>query len=335
MATYYVDTAVGNNGNAGTSEGAGNAWATIQYANDNISNGDQVYIKASGDYTEGVTLTAGTVAAWRTFTGYTSTPGDGGKATIDASGQTNGMNCPGFASSYIRFENIIVENATGDGFEASATSYVAFINCEANSNGGVGFGGGPANAVYAHCAADGNTGDGFIIDVVAAAVFCSSTNNGGDGFVGNSNGGSFAYCISSSNVNDGFSNRSLIAVHCTIDGDGKDTDSGIITGGKGSAIVNNIIYDCTTGITGTAGYGGDVILSNLLYSNTANYSNVVNEQDNETGKAPGFTDEAGGDYTLAKGSDARNAGADVSGASSPGVDIGAHQSADAAVIITG
>ena len=50
--------------------------------------------------------------------------------------------------------------------------------------------------------------------------------------------------------------------------------------------------------------------------------------------------QAGGDYTLASDSAARNAGADASGTSSPGMDIGAHQSADAGgggsrVIITG
>jgi hypothetical protein len=37
MTTYYVDTAVGNDGNAGTSEGAGNAWATIDKAMNTVA----------------------------------------------------------------------------------------------------------------------------------------------------------------------------------------------------------------------------------------------------------------------------------------------------------
>jgi len=338
MPTYYVDGAVGNNGNLGTSEGAGNAWATIQYAVTNSSAGDQIYIKASADYTEGVTLTAGTAAAWKTFTGYTSTPGDGGKATVDATGYSYGIDFPGFANSYIRLENIIVENGTSGGTEASATGYVAYDNCEANNNGYDGFGSGPNYATYLNCSADGNTHDGFVVNNPAALAFCASTGNGGDGFFGGSHT-ALVGCVATSNAGDGISIRVLCAANCTIDGDGDDTDIGINIGEYPSLIINNIVYDCTTGIAGTSGFGGDIVSNNLLYANSTNFSNVENESNNLTTDPPAFTDEAGGNYTLASGSAAKNAGADASGTSSPGMDIGAHQSADAGggsrVIITG
>jgi len=49
-ATYYVDK-LGNDGNAGTSAGAGNAWLTMQSAHTQAANGDTVYVNA-GTYEE-------------------------------------------------------------------------------------------------------------------------------------------------------------------------------------------------------------------------------------------------------------------------------------------
>ena len=87
MTTYYVDGAVGNDGNAGTSEGAGNAWATIDHAMNTVAAGDKVFVKATGTYSE--TPVMDTVGASNnpiTFEGYTTTPGDNGKVTVDAIG---------------------------------------------------------------------------------------------------------------------------------------------------------------------------------------------------------------------------------------------------------
>ena len=49
--TWYVDGAVGNDSNAGTSPGAGNAWATIGKATSTAAAGDTVNVKASATYT--------------------------------------------------------------------------------------------------------------------------------------------------------------------------------------------------------------------------------------------------------------------------------------------
>ena len=48
MATYYVDGVDGDDGNLGTSEGVGNAWATVQKAADTVSAADTVNIKGNG-----------------------------------------------------------------------------------------------------------------------------------------------------------------------------------------------------------------------------------------------------------------------------------------------
>ena len=50
---YYVDPSVGDNGNAGTSAGAGNAWKDAEHAAETISGGGHtIYLKASADYTD-------------------------------------------------------------------------------------------------------------------------------------------------------------------------------------------------------------------------------------------------------------------------------------------
>lgn len=70
--------AVGDDANVGTSEGSGNAWKTIDKAMNTVAAGDKVWVKASANYTELVTIdTVGSIAAPIVFEGYTSTTGDG------------------------------------------------------------------------------------------------------------------------------------------------------------------------------------------------------------------------------------------------------------------
>jgi hypothetical protein len=101
-------------------------------------------------------------------------------------------------------------------------------------------------------------------------------------------------------------------VGCTIDGDGKDTDNGITLGGASvlAIIVNNVIYDCTTGLNSSAGDRGERVISrnNLVNANTTAYVNMAIFT-GELTSAPQFTNEVGGaDYTPAAGSPLINAG---------------------------
>ncbi len=92
MPIYYIDTAVGNDSNSGTSPGSGNAWATIQKFVTTAATGDTGYVKASGNYNEMVTMVNKPGFSNEfLLEGYTSTPGDGGRVIIDAQNTRN--NC--------------------------------------------------------------------------------------------------------------------------------------------------------------------------------------------------------------------------------------------------
>ena len=139
MTTYYVDGAVGDDGNAGTAEGAGNAWATIGQALSTVIAGDEVWIKASATYSETAAVsTAGSVASPISLRGYSSTPGDNGKITWDGTGQTTCLSDSGTSLRYLYYENIKFENANTYGIYMLQADALVFINCEFNNNGGDG-----------------------------------------------------------------------------------------------------------------------------------------------------------------------------------------------------
>ena len=109
MTVYYVDGAIGNDGNDGLAEGSSNAWATIDKAMNTVIAGDKVWVKATGNYNELATIdTAGTSSLNIVFEGYTSTTGDNGKVTIDA--QSTRASCiadaTGVGTHYV-FKNFI------------------------------------------------------------------------------------------------------------------------------------------------------------------------------------------------------------------------------------
>ncbi len=130
--TYFVDTAVGNDGNAGTSAGAGNAWATIGHATVTVVAGDTVNVKASGNYNESVACatTSGGANTQITFVGYTATVGDNGQVTID--GQNSRANClTTNGKTNYTWRNFIFTGATTRAFDntSSSTAYWIFENC--------------------------------------------------------------------------------------------------------------------------------------------------------------------------------------------------------------
>ena len=343
MATYYVDGAVGNDGNAGTSEGAGNAWATIQKAMDTVSPGDTVYVKASATYTENVQLTTvGTSNSPIVFVGYATTANrtDRGKVTIDASGLTNCLSHSTVTSQFFyTFENFKFINAVAAGVNYISRSHVIFRNCEFNNNGGYGIFG--ANGfTFESCIFSGNGAEGFRVGTAAQAFGCY--------FAGNTSSG--AYCTYGTISHSVFYNNgddaitflgsngfSCIVLDCTIDGNAQNTLDGIRFPASywGSYVaINNVIYDCTTGISGYAmGVGRFVGRNNLMNSNTTDYSDSTYETlVGEVTSAPAFTNEASQDYTLGSSSPALDAGFDayeVMGATQR-CDIGALESTEAA-----
>ena len=344
MATYFVDMAVGDDVNAGTSAGAGNAWKTIDKAMNTVAAGDKVWVKASANYTETATIdTVGTSGSPIVLEGYTTSTGDGGQAVIDgASTRANGIadSLGGTASILYAFKNFHLKNHTSDAVNLGVRiQRVTFVNCRAENNAGRGF---YVNqfACFYRCLADSNTGVSFQLSSNAILACCSIHTASG------------AHCIDGSTAltlynvliyNSGTAGRGVDSsggntqsaiFNCTIDGENAMATGIRFADGHLCSVVGNcIIYDCGTGIEQRVNDSGDlnVFFGNLLNSNTTNYLRYSCEKFGEVTGAPAFTDEAADDYTLTPGSPAKAAGfdaAEVLGNTSY-VDIGAHQRQEA------
>lgn len=140
MATdYYVDNVLGDNLNLGTSPGAGNAWATIQYSADNANvAGDRVFIKNTGTtYTLSATCdfdtNAGGVTGPIEFIGYTTTVTDKGLAVVTKAGGVNDL----FDSTqgYLHWENFELYGADAKGMDLNG-GYGLVRNCKVHDNTG-------------------------------------------------------------------------------------------------------------------------------------------------------------------------------------------------------
>jgi hypothetical protein len=189
----------------------------------------------------------------------------------------------------------------------------AFESCQFND--GTGDGIICAGAAFVGCKFYRNSLAAIDASAACFAFFCEFFSNG-------------SQAIDGAPSNDSF----LIAVNCTIDGDAKDTTIGIEKNVSFHGIViavNNIVYDCATGMQwgpgGTSNAEFGISLNNLLNSNTANYGNGAFTSAGEVTSAPGFTNEGTNDYSLAGGSAAKEAGFDQQNNS----DIGAHSTAAA------
>ena len=321
MTDYYVDGAVGNDANAGTAEGAGNAWATIGKAESVIGSGDHVYIKASAAYTEEVTLALsyGTSQTPPWYEGYTDTPGDGGRITWNAG--TNYCVTDNFNTRNFRFfRNINFVGGVAAAAHISTGDYPMFINCTFS----------------------GASSDGVLTDNNAVFVGCSFFNNGRYG--ANSGNSPFFYkCAFYGNASSQMSNSaSAIAIDClfynvpvdsalvpilasgqsnysaycgnTIVCEPTDAGDGInIFRAYPQAVYNNIFYECGgAGIgAGPGGTQGKSLIAdkNLFYNCGEDIDvNFIDGGNNLTGQDPLFTDVANDDYTLTNDSPAIDAG---------------------------
>lgn len=318
MTDYYVDNVTGNDGNAGTSEGAGNAWATIQYGLDTIANGDTLYVKAAATYTEvGISTSAvGTFSAPRHVVGYTSTITDEGKVTVTpASGY-----CIQFtgAGTYTTLHNFKFNGGASAGFYTAASDNFQFYNCEFSNNSGDGMFGDNTN-LFINCEATGNTGDGIDCDNDGMLIGCIVASNTIYGSITNTGYyyKSLFYGVAAGRWHVEDTNPEVI-ISCTFDGENQTSNADCIKIGTSTRVlVDNIIYDggrygVQWNSTGS-NQGAIVIAYNLVNSNgTSDYENVggygFTNGYHDVTTAPAFTNEGSDDYTLGGASPAIDAG---------------------------
>lgn len=330
MAVYYVDMAVGGDGNAGNAEGAGNAWQTVDKAMNTVGAADKVWVKASANYTELATIdTVGTTTNPIVFEGYTATPGDGGRATI--TGSAARANCiattlgDGVDVFYV-FKNFRLTNSTGVAFNAKL-DHLTFKNCKFDTAGAAGVW--TQLSLFEDCDFESNGGDGVIV-FAGGAIFvgCTFYSNVVSGIICEhslivlnctffSNG--------SHTMKVGKTDALCAIINCTIDGDSKDSITGFRLNNVGIvlAVVNTVAYDCGTGMSNDGGNMGERVVSrnNCVNANTADYNNMETFT-GEVVAAPNFVNEAAGaNYTPATGSPLIGAGFDVGS----NMDIGAIQ----------
>ncbi|KKL89377.1 hypothetical protein LCGC14_1915300 [marine sediment metagenome] len=326
MATYYVESGHGGS-DAGT---AANPWLTIDQAMNAVGAGDKVWVKASVDYTELVTIdTAGAANTPIVFEGYTTATGDGGRATITGSGARTSCITDSIGADtdiFYVFKNFRMTDATGSGFDSDC-DHITFKNCKFDTNGTHGCV--TRISVHESCEYMGNTSSGLELGGSAVVVGSTFYSN----LVGlGASGISFTVlgCTFFSNSQWGIAmgsggGSSQVVANCVIDGDGKDTDIGIRISNDLAVlgILNTVVYDCTTGISAGGGDMGERIVSrnNCVNANTANYVDIETFT-GEVTAAPDFVDEvAGADYTPNTGSPLVAAGYDLG----PDMDIGAIQ----------
>lgn len=314
---YYVDTAVGDDANAGTSEGSGNAWKTIDKAMNTVAAGEKVWVKATGTYVEIPTIdTAGTNTSPIVFEGYSSTTGDDGQVTI-SSGSTTNLSATLSLGVYYIFKNFIFDGGSGNACDPGGADVIMFVNCKFTNGGQDGLGGTGTNWMAFNCEFTNNTFFGY------------DNNSTSNSTVGNIFSGNGFGAVRMTQVtvlfykNLLFDNGTGIAadlngchasVSNTIDGENTSTVGiDIDSDSTYPIVVDNIIYDCGTGVEFSSALWNATVFAgyNLLNSNTNDYVNAGGAEMvgwMDVTSAPGFTDEANDDYTLGDTSPAIDAG---------------------------
>lgn len=270
MATYYVDGAVGNDANAGTSPGAGNAWATIGHAASTVAAGDKVNVKNSASYAELVAITtSGSVTANIVWEGYTTTVGDGGRAIIE--GGNTRATCLHLADKIFNvWKNFTFQGATTQIIGWSGTAEIRFYNCRILKGTGA-----------APVSMQATSGFSFPL---SAFVGCEVGNFAGAG-IQNVNIVQVAYCDIHDLGGVGISAAGFHPVGpiignriytCTGNGIGIGPTSEPFAG-YGVVITSNSIYACADGINIDGGTNGTcLIANNVITAGTGWGINVPN-----------------------------------------------------------
>lgn len=309
--TYYVDLATGDDLDDGLSEG--NAWASIGKAMGTVAAGDVVQVKGGADYTaeHGASDSIGQIQAVGdavntiTFIGYTTTIGDGTFACVTLNAGANALataidGSVAGVNTYYSFKFFRFTGGSGMGVTLATNRRSLFELCRFDNNGDDGASLGES-CILVGCQADNNTDKGIEgLESNTKILTCIAFNNGGIGLLGSNNAvymNSIAYNNSGGQISTAGSSGQVV-MNSTVDGVG--SQNGLISFRRGAAL-NNIIYDCVTGIAGDAGNSdGNISLNNLFFSNDTDRTNWPSDASDVSGN-PLFL----GEGSLVEGSDGK------------------------------
>jgi hypothetical protein len=313
MTTYWVDDDTGLDADDGLSEA--DAFKTIQKALDTVAAGDLVNVKNTNFYDENLTvITSAAVGTKVVLEGYATTPGDGGRVTIQPSGGVDVVDPAAtqlYLWSYFTFDGV---NVSAGCFESTSSNFHAFFECvfENAGNRAVNVN---DNYLFIRCVFRNCTG-GVLTDLDAMFFGCVFHGNGSN--VTNLNGDSLYYkCV----FYDGPVSQFMRTGHsriiaCLFDGEAKSGIGGYSATSSAptdEVVIDNIFYDLATalGIPSIAGQQvAKTILYNHFHSNTSDYNQTVEPlswmEDFDSSGDLLFVDETNRDYTLGAASPAKD-----------------------------
>jgi len=335
MASPWYVTHDAGGGGVGT---AGDPF-TLTEALDTVAAGETVYVKASGVYnveyaTGGAkncvmyANTDGTKTNRIRWVGYHTTIADGGIVTIDATDSLTSAILI-WTADYNSFENFRFIQGTVYGADINGQIQIYFKNCGFEENGDVGAKDG-SRTVFVACRFINNVQEGYFSLLGSCTwIACIFSGNNKSACLTTTQVSIFYACVffdnGSGSVPYGiydFSDTYIICLNCTFDGENIATSRAVSLVGAVNNVppvmVNCIFHDFASGVYADAGIYSPII-NCLFNSNTADTTNIAPVpttgdgigNDGKVEAVPGFTNEAGDDYTLAGGSDAIGAGIDA------------------------
>ncbi len=170
-----------------------------------------------------------------TYEGYTTTPGDGGKATFDAGGTDTSLMVASGAGSILK--NVVFTNSASSGTANNlfVSGSVCVIGCVATGARAFGMAGSASGATFIECEAYGNNTSG-------------TANTGGFGAT-SAAGVTFVRCISHDNTGANSNGFTLLANACVLIDciSESNANAGVLVTGAFLAIVKNCDFYNNTG----------------------------------------------------------------------------------------
>ena len=276
---------------------------------ESMTAGDTIYVE-NGTYTPGAAISIlkdGTALLPIKLIGYNSSRDDAPTGNDRPLIQTAGNSFSWQNGNYWIFENLRLTTSNTLGFRAGSSGLIRNCKCTQSAANGVGFYIGTYGSIY-DCEAindnvAGHQGDGFVLSNIATLI--SSRAFDFDQGVLVNYGSLVQWCVID-NCAEGIELISLYGsqILCNVLNDCEDAIH------AGSSYSNVIMFNqFTNGVDGlhwTSPIGNNMIDKNNYYNNSGNDVTNVSKGPNAAAVDPGYTDEPGGDFSLASASAAKN-----------------------------